>query len=229
MGALSGMLQRLAVCTNSLIFWKASDKIIETMRRIVCTTCERDLPANQFPKQTEGSQCKHDRETCKKCWHQWLDVQVATKGSDQISCAACNVVLGQNEIRALATSAVYEKYLDAELKASLSIDPDFRWCISPTCKSGQIHSEGDIFRCSECGFKACVHCSVAWHEEETCTAYQARMTIQPKHEEDSAEALKKYAKLCPGCTRKLEKNGYVHRSWPFDPRFANNMPADVIT
>ena len=87
----------------------------------------------------------------------------------------------------------------------MAIDETFRWCINPACKYGQAHSEGDIFRCVECGHKACVNCNVDWHTDETCTTFQARVQSYSKQEEDSAKAVEKIAKLCPGCNRKLEK------------------------
>lgn len=148
------------------------------MKKIKCTTCDRNLPLNSFPKTTEDSTCDHGRETCRRCWHQWLDVQVETRSPDQIACAQCPNILSQSGVRALATSAVYEKFLDAEFKATLASQPDFRWCIAPNCKSGQVHIEGDIFRCVSCGFKACVHCNVEWHEGETCEVFQDRPRVQ---------------------------------------------------
>lgn len=98
-------------------------------------------------------------------------------------------------------------YLDSEFKATMSADPDFRWCTASGCTSGQIHSEGEIFRCVSCAHKACVHCNVTWHEGEGCTAYQARVKVQPEEEKASEKALRKVAKLCPGCGRKIQKNG----------------------
>lgn len=98
-------------------------------------------------------------------------------------------------------------YLDASFKATMSALPDFRWCIATGCKSGQIHSEGDIFRCVQCSHKACVSCNVAWHQGETCAAYQARLIAQPEEEVESAKTIEKTAKLCPGCSRKIQKNG----------------------
>lgn len=95
------------------------------MKKIKCTTCDRTLPVMSFPKFPEGSNCKHERETCKRCWRQWLAVQVETKSFNQISCAQCENILGQSQIKALATSQVYQKYLDAEFKAALAADPDF--------------------------------------------------------------------------------------------------------
>ncbi|KAK4540528.1 hypothetical protein LTR36_009166 [Oleoguttula mirabilis] len=180
---------------------------ISKMKKTKCSSCDRSLPTTQFPKHPEGSSCEHGRETCRRCWHQWLEAQVNSKSFDQISCAQCSNTLGQGEIRALATPAVYQRYLDSEFKATMSADPDFRWCIAPSCTSGQIHSEGDIFRCVACRHKACSQCNAAWHEGEGCGAYMARVKAQPEEEEASAKALKKMAKLCPGCSRKIEKNG----------------------
>lgn len=198
-----------AACMDFLTLFDALGNKIAgvTMKRVTCTTCDRDLPSNQFPKTPDDSKCDHDRETCKRCWHQWLASQVDSKSYDQISCAQCTTILGQNEIRLLATPAVYEKYLDAEFKATMSADLNFRWCIASGCTSGQIHSEGDIFRCVSCGHKACVNCNVAWHAGETCEAFQSRLRMQPNEEEESAKALKKYSKICPGCNRKVQKNG----------------------
>ena len=90
------------------------------MRRRTCTTCDRNLPRNQFPKAPPGSACTHERETCKRCWFQWLAAQVESKQWDAMSCAQCANVLGQSEVRALATAATYHKYVQLQLSA--------RWC-----------------------------------------------------------------------------------------------------
>ena len=173
---------------------------------VKCTVCDRPLRSNSFPAIPNDSTCNHDHQTCRRCWQQWLIVQISTTNVHQISCVQCNKVLGQSEIRAVATPADYQKYLDAEIKTVLSSDPDFRWCIAG-CKSGQVHSEGDIFRCVGCGSKACIHCEVAWHEGETCKAYQARVKNLSKEEQESLRAVAKYAKKCPGCGIKVQKRG----------------------
>ena len=99
------------------------------------------------------------------------------------------------------------RYLDAEIKATLAVDEQLRWCIAPGCKSAQVHTEGDIFRCIACAHRFCVNCNVDWHSDETCTAYQARVNAVSQDEEESAKMVGKIAKLCPGtgCGRKLEK------------------------
>ena len=183
-----------------------------SMKRFNCTTCDRELPLASFPKMPEGSACTHDREICRRCWHQWLEAQVKSKSFDQISCAQCTTILGkcdrqegsinvkcqcesclrhmltfypllflgQSQIRELATPKVYQKYLDSEFKATLAEDDDFHYCIAPGCKSGQLHEGGNIFTCVTCKSKSCVTCSAAWHEDETCQVYQARVKRRPE-------------------------------------------------
>ncbi|EMC91631.1 hypothetical protein BAUCODRAFT_299438 [Baudoinia panamericana UAMH 10762] len=181
------------------------------MKRKTCLTCDRHLPANAFPKINE--ECQHERETCRRCWYQWLALQLETKQWDQITCAQCPTKLGQADIRALAKPAVYTKYLEAEIRGTMAAEESFRWCLNPECKSGQAHFDGDIFTCASCGHKACVGCNAPWHEGETCEAYQDRINEgerkrrQVVEEQDSAKAVERVAKLCPACGRKLEKNG----------------------
>jgi hypothetical protein len=76
------------------------------------------------------------------------------------------------------------RYLDAELKAALADSSDVIWCLSESCKSGQIHTEGDMFTCTACGFKSCVNCEVAWHGGETCENYQSRTKAEVLKEKD---------------------------------------------
>lgn len=53
--------------------------------------------------------------------------------------------------------------------------PGFRWCLSPSCNSGQLHEnpvDEPIFTCNTCGNKDCAVCDVHWHEGQTCNEYQ---------------------------------------------------------
>ena len=180
-----------------------------TMKRITCTTCDRDLPVNQFP--THPDTCDHPRETCKRRWHQWLASQLKSQQVDKIACAQCATVLDQRAFRTLAIPTVYEKYLDASLRIAVSADESFRYCINPSgCKSGQMHDINyNIFRCFACSHKACSQCNVAWHEGESCEAYQENMSVRHTEERASEEAVKKLSKLCPNakCNKKIEKDG----------------------
>ncbi|KAF2671204.1 hypothetical protein BT63DRAFT_438699 [Microthyrium microscopicum] len=90
--------------------------------------------------------------------------------------------------------------------------PDFHWCISSSCKSGQIHEvslDGPVFRCHACGLRSCVAHNVPWHSGESCEEYTYR--TRPKHQRKEDRASEKLvgriAKICPGpnCGVKIQK------------------------
>ncbi|KAK5682039.1 hypothetical protein LTR17_027415 [Elasticomyces elasticus] len=87
----------------------AAASVDDSMKRKKCTTCLRRLSPGQFPKHPEGSKCQHERETCRTCWRQWLEAQVASKQFDQITCAQCDNVMGPDEIKLIAMPAVFER------------------------------------------------------------------------------------------------------------------------
>lgn len=108
------------------------------------------------------------------------------------------------------------RYLDAELKALLSTDENFVWCLSPTCSSGQVHDGGDIFTCSSCGFRQCVECKTAWHAGQRCGQVQSQGQPQGpqarrrlREESSTMDLLEAESKLCPGegCNRRVQKIG----------------------
>ena len=231
---------------------------METEQR-TCSTCAQMYPVSDFPSKPVESQCTHEQDTCSQCWRHWLQVQVATKTFDRIQCAQCSTLLGQGEVKAFATQEIYQRcaltrlrtsqrtnsqchisYLDSEVRAALSSDPNFYWCMSASCSHGQLHYDGDIFTCQACGHKTCMACTAPWHAGETCKDHQARMLEEQEEaeisiqtgrqagvevsdekkelrkrrrmeEEAAAKTLSKVSKLCPGCTRKVQKHGYVFR------------------
>ena len=64
------------------------------------------------------------------------------------------------------------------LVSALGAERNYQWCMSPACKSGQIHEDaeaGPIMTCNHCGFRSCVLHQVPFHEGETCSQYDDRM------------------------------------------------------
>jgi hypothetical protein len=95
--------------------------------------------------------------------------------------------------------------------AGLEIIPNFRWCLNPRCSSGQIHesaSDGPIFQCRACGFKACVVHNRRWHRGETCAQFDERNNTREKRaeEEASEELVLAISKECPSCAARIQKN-----------------------
>ena len=66
-----------------------------------------------FPKLAEGSKCEHAQDVCEDCWVEWLDSQVSTVAWDRVSCCQCSNVLGQSEVKALASGGAFEEYVFA--------------------------------------------------------------------------------------------------------------------
>jgi hypothetical protein len=77
-------------------------------------------------------------------------------------------------------------------------------------------NEDNIWRCEECGFRVCVVHDNTWHEGETCTEYDYRVSGQKEkdeqkrkeQEEASLKAIGKMSKKCPGrkCGWNIQKN-----------------------
>lgn len=90
----------------------------------------------------------------------------------------------------------------------MSADPDFHWCPTPECGSGQL-SSGNIFTCVKCEVKSCVLCATEWHDDETCDDYQLRIKVRPEEEQASELEVAKISKQCPGCKTKINKIRFV--------------------
>lgn len=92
---------------------------------------------------------------------------------------------------------------------TLAADPDFRFCLSTTCKSGQLHPGGTdepIFRCQACEHKHCVVCEANWHQDQTCEEFQALREKWNVENKQSQDEVNKISKPCPKCTVAIQKN-----------------------
>ena len=101
------------------------------------------------------------------------------------------------------------RYERASIRATLSADPDFRFCLSTTCDSGQLHPGGanePIFSCQACGHKHCVSCETNWHEDQTCEQYQATLHRNTENDEQSQQEVNRISKPCPQCRVPIQKH-----------------------
>ncbi|THW86712.1 hypothetical protein D6D15_07189 [Aureobasidium pullulans] len=155
----------------------------------MCEVCGEDKSTNSFPNATQVSSHDHEHDVCHECFAMHLDVEVDSKMWDQVSCPQCPSLLQQHEIQNLATPECFAKYARFARRAALSSNPDYRYCFSTSCESGQVHEgQEPVFSCQECGHRHCTVCEVDWHKDETCEQYQARN--QP----------------CPNCQARIEKS-----------------------
>jgi hypothetical protein len=166
------------------------------------------------------SSCAHDADVCVDCYTAWLGSQLEENGWQEVRCPgqSCKVNLTYEEIKAYASKEVFERYDDIQARNVLSADPNFRWCKTQGCGSGQIHDVeevGNEFVCVGCHARFCVRHEGPYHDDETCEEYEYRASGQKdrderkKEDEASEEAVKSLAKKCPheNCGAPIQKNG----------------------
>ncbi|KUJ20806.1 uncharacterized protein LY89DRAFT_579286 [Mollisia scopiformis] len=184
----------------------------DTAKKQECVICVEEKPLQHFPKITDS--CQHPDQICLVCVQNWLAREADNTDWDKIHCVACKEIVPYNHMKRLMTKAAFEKYDQYSRNATLSKMPNFRWCISSSCSSGQIHeidTDGYIFYCGACYTKTCVIHNVPWHEGETCTEYDYRQDPKVKAAEERASKIeiKGSSKPCPGpgCKVNITRNG----------------------
>lgn len=173
--------------------------------------CSDELSIHEFKSRSFTSACTHEVNTCNTCLGRWLDESFSSRGFDKISCPECKSPFQYADLKLCATVGQFNRYDQLATRAALSLIPDFHWCLSPRCRSGQIHaSRNPIFTCSACGFKQCIRHKEPWHEGETCQQYNYRKSGHKKRdeEEQTLRTIARTTKKCPGkrCGTNIEKN-----------------------
>ncbi|KAK3717601.1 hypothetical protein LTR37_005667 [Vermiconidia calcicola] len=218
-------------------------KTIDTTPKFHCFSCATDRKSTQFPDYNPSADCDHLINTCKTCLKKWVQSNVesanlVTGGDDGkvygVHCPQCKAIMGNVNVKIAATKKVYERFEELERKHIGDATPDWRWCLNPTCKAGQVHeskaidvppfkrqkrgsffrrsvpvptAEPDICTCNECGAKACVTCDRPWHDGETCSQYQLRIKDRMEEEDKALREIRKVTKKCPKCQKPIQKNG----------------------
>jgi len=179
----------------------------QTKDCMICVETYDDM--EQFEKVTKH--CLHPNDICKKCVAQHIETQLNTKGDvEGILCPfgdSCGFLIEHNDVQRTVNGDLFERYDSLALKQALSSMPDFRWCKSAGCGSGQIHSGSDkepIMTCKACGQKSCYTHDIPWHDTLTCDEYN-----EAKKGEDVAtqDLLDRETKKCPKCGVRITKNG----------------------
>lgn len=176
--------------------------------RCYCGVCGR-TSVRRNPKL---SQCTHIPETCASCYAEWITTQLRNHGWGSVKCpgSSCRVMLSYHHIRRLATPDTFRKYDSWCARKTLSENPAFRWCLSSTCGSGQIHDsgeEGNIFTCAACSYKVCTIHNVKWHEGQTCEEFDNLSRVERAREIASVQEITSSSTKCPGpgCAYNIEK------------------------
>jgi hypothetical protein len=62
-----------------------------------------------------------------------------TVSHDRLTCHECHKPLPFNDVKRLASRENLDRYDSLMTRAALEKKKDFRWCLSASCKSGQIY------------------------------------------------------------------------------------------
>ncbi|CAG8473998.1 16124_t:CDS:2 [Dentiscutata erythropus] len=127
----------------------------QIIRKKECSRCLKNLEIKVFLKITD--QCGHDVSICHKCVGNHIEREL-NKGNIKILCPEnnCHKVLNEKNVKNFVNNEVSERYM---LNFVLSKIPTFKWCLNPTCGSGQDHYQGDdvpIMICNTCSQKTCI-------------------------------------------------------------------------
>ena len=177
-----------------------------------CAVCDESFLVPELPALLN---CKHPPQTCKTCFQRWISEQLTEKGWNKINCPECKSRLEHEEVKTYAAPDVWEKYDRLSAQSVFASDPNFRWCLTSGCASGQIHEAGlsdPEFTCITCHSKFCIACKVPWHQGETCKEYNYKASGQQARDQAvqeaaSEKAVGKLSKKCPGrgCGYNIEK------------------------
>ncbi|KAG4433734.1 hypothetical protein IFR05_010786 [Cadophora sp. M221] len=163
-----------------------------------------------FPT-SETQHCDHDFEVCRACTAEHLRGALVSGGPsacDTLSCPQCNRVLSYQEIHQLADTETVAKYEKFMLQTFLSKDPNFRWCLSPLCETGQLYQtppRNAKTSCEECNYEMCFKHEMPWHEGLTCDEYDSVRDHGDPSYGETQEWIRTNTKPCPGCQVGIQK------------------------
>ncbi|KAL0468624.1 hypothetical protein QR685DRAFT_309225 [Neurospora intermedia] len=170
-----------------------------------CSVCldSKNLSLMAY-KITSG--CNHKPTICNACLSQWIASELETKMWDRIKCPECPKSLEFADVQRNASKSVFRRYDDLATRAALGNIPNFRWCKSSKCNSGQIDDVRCVrFKCKACKNSHCIKHDVPWHSGETCEEYDKRNTQKKKDERASEAEITKSSKKCPSCNKAVHK------------------------
>ncbi|KAG7008639.1 aristolochene synthase [Physcia stellaris] len=187
-----------------------------------CTICATPGPLNLYPSSPiiPGTCTYHCSNICTQCISKSLSADIANKPTYRIGCPSCQIAWDRTVIESHVSEKELEKYDSKVLMQALTSIPEFRICQSPSCKSGQIHEDGDeepMVTCNECGFRSCYTHLIPWHTGLTCAEYDHRahrglkgwweVRRLERAERKFQRAFGEAAKSCPRCKSLISKDG----------------------
>ena len=166
-----------------------------------CSVCVENKKPREMATRVTPT-CEHKPTVCKECLQGWLASSIATA----LVCPDCSEPLGWADAKRHLSKRAFARYDDLLLRTALSQIPDFQYCLSPKCTSGQIRDDkSPRFDCVACGNMYCVHHQVPWHTGRTCEQYDHQHRKHRRAEVASGNEIHRTTRACPGCSRRVSK------------------------
>ena len=170
-----------------------------------CAVCMDDKRISEMPIRITAG-CKHKAALCKECLAQWLQSGLERTSWDRLKCPDCPELLQHADMKRYANPPTFERWDSLATRTAAEALPNFRWCLSATCTSGQIDDENCAkFKCKACSARHCIKHNVPWHRGETCDDYDRRNKQRKKDDKASEQMIKKTSKKCPECQKDVHK------------------------
>ncbi|KAF2031325.1 hypothetical protein EK21DRAFT_63624, partial [Setomelanomma holmii] len=138
---------------------------------------------------------------------------------NEINCPVCAARFRYDDMHEFAPRDVFRSFDELTTRVVYESIPNYRWCISKGCKSGQVHPPStNRFRCRSCRKSHCIVHLRPEHKGETCGEYdysvcdkqlipcRTNKDIKKQEEAASKKIIEQTTKRCPGCKRSIEKS-----------------------
>lgn len=186
--------------------------IIRRQIKPTCLIClETPDRTNTWVKPSAG--CTHGLVACKTCLREYIVHKITVERLATLICPdlGCRRVLEYSDVvkRIQDNKACLDHYNALIAQIDLEKQPNFVWCMNPSCDRGQIHREGaavPVLICEYCRARSCFRHRVPWHSGLTCEQYTG-LTKYKQENQASEEYIAKHAKRCPNpsCRRPILK------------------------
>ncbi|ESZ95189.1 ring finger protein [Sclerotinia borealis F-4128] len=174
-----------------------------------CGLCYEELPAKLFRRKKLTTECLNNaRHTfCTDCVKAYVVSKCETTYWHQITCPGCPEKFEAHDMEIYLCGKLLSNYKEYMRTFAIRDLPGFRWCLSPSCRSGQVHAPGDEspkMICQKCNFATCYTHQLPWHDGKTC---EEAGGLKSKEDGESEAWIKSQSKACPGCGVATVKNG----------------------
>lgn len=144
-----------------------------------CVVCSDPKRPDDYNVLAPTAQCEHPPQTCIECMQTWIASEFTSKGCEGIICSQCPRQLSFADVQRGASSETFAAYDRVLTRNVLGLESEFSWCLAEGCDAGQLSQDRNEFMiCHTCKFKQCITHQRAWHDGETCTQYEYRISGQ---------------------------------------------------